>query len=312
MDFEAILERNRAWTRGREARALPPPETIPLAVVGCYDPRLDGLLLSSLGLAPGQAFLLRTAGALLQPGSSALRSLGLAIYMFGVTDVLVLGHTSCRMARFDTSYFVDSFRKRGVKREAFGSVELREWVGAIADPRRGVEASIAHILEAPFLPKDLSVGGLVLDDTSGALEVVVRPGERPKPATPITEAEPPRVETPAAVPAAAVHAAEPSPKAAAAAPPADGLGAAADQLLTLLGGQTKWSGELRKLKQELGRQRQPLARLRLIERFAHAAAADSREIGSAFDRLKREVVAAKGRLDPEELIERMLGRQEKA
>src|SRR5262245_36607690 len=161
MLFDDILERNRGWVRGRKPQPLPPVETKRLAVVGCYDPRLDTLLLSALGLAPGEAFLLRSAGALLHPGSTSMRSLGLAIFMFGVTDVLIVGHAACRMAQFDTAAFIEEFRRRGVPREAFGDESLRTWVGAIASPRQGVQISVAAVREAPFVPKDVSVAGVV-------------------------------------------------------------------------------------------------------------------------------------------------------
>jgi carbonic anhydrase len=177
--LDQILERNRAFVAGRQARPLPPPERMRLAVVACYDPRLDPLLLPALGLSPGDAFLLRTAGALVQPGSGSLRSLGLAVFMFGVTEVLIVGHAACRMAAFDSAWFIDAFRGRGVPREAFGPDDLRTWAGAIPSPRQGVLLSAANVAAAPFLPRDVSVAGAVLDEATGALQPVLSPGEIP-------------------------------------------------------------------------------------------------------------------------------------
>jgi carbonic anhydrase len=105
--------------------------------------------------------------------------LALAVYMFGVGEVLVVGHTSCRMAAFSASSFIDAFRARGTPREAFGPADLRDWAGAIPDPRGGVRAAVATLRAAPCLPRDLIVAGLVLDDASGVLEVVVPPAEKP-------------------------------------------------------------------------------------------------------------------------------------
>jgi hypothetical protein len=106
-----------------------------------------------------------------------MRSLGLAIFMFGVTDVLIVGHAACRMAQFDTAAFIEEFRRRGVAREAFGDESLRTWAGAIASPRQGVLSSVAAVREAPFVPRDVRVAGVVLDEESGALEVIVRPDQ---------------------------------------------------------------------------------------------------------------------------------------
>jgi carbonic anhydrase len=314
MDLAGLLERNRAFVRGRQPRPWPAAEAIPVAIVACYDPRLDDLLLPCLGFSHGDAFLLRSAGALLRPGSSTLRSLGLAVYMFGVAEVIVLGHTSCRMARFDASAFIAAFRDRGVPREAFGDVDLRAWAGAIPSPARGVAASVAGILEAPFLPRDLSVAGLVLDDATGAVEVVVRPGERPAAvaAAPVADeiaaAEEPAPETATAVQGATPAGPKEEPQRAAAAPrlapppAAEPVVAAAESFLATLQGKQRWVGEARRLREELQRHGNPLARAKLLERFVHAAAADSREVRDAFERLRQEAAVAKRKLDLEGLL----------
>ena len=137
---DRILEHNRAYVARTPAREFPPAEQKRLAVVACYDPRLDVLLWPALGLTPGEAFVLRTAGALVAPKGGVMRSLGLAVFMFGVTEIVVVGHLACRMAQFKNNEFVDLFRRRGVAREAFGPDDLREWAGAIQDPVRGVQA----------------------------------------------------------------------------------------------------------------------------------------------------------------------------
>lgn len=177
MDLDELLQRNRAFVAGRTATPLPAAEAIPLAVVACYDPRLDPLLRPALGLAPSEGFMIRTAGALVTPDSLTLRSLAVAVYLFEVEEVLVVGHSSCRMAQFSTGAFIDAFRRRGVHREAFGDRDLRDWAGAVATPRDGVLASAAAIAGSPFLPKDLTITGVVLDDTTGRLEVVLKPGD---------------------------------------------------------------------------------------------------------------------------------------
>jgi hypothetical protein len=94
-----------------------------------------------------------------------------------VHEVLIVGHVACRMAAFDTAAFIEEFRGRGVSREAFGDESLRSWAGAISSPREGVLLSVAAVRDAPFVPNDVLVAGVILDETSGALEVVVRPDQ---------------------------------------------------------------------------------------------------------------------------------------
>jgi carbonic anhydrase len=297
MDLEQILDRNRAFVRGRAARPLPPVETMPLAVVACYDPRLDTLIADSLGLAAGSAFLFRTAGAALKPDGTVMRSLAAAVFLFGVRDVIVLGHTSCRMAHFDTAAFIDAFRKRGVSRDAFGGEDLRVWAGAVPDPRRGVAQSVESVHAAPFLPKDLSVAGLVLDDTTGGLEVVVKPGERAA-VSPLPQEE---VETPSPTAASATEPNHEAPPPEIASPP-DPLADAVEGFVRSVAASGRWREEIARLKQDFAGQRNPLAKLGLLERFARRVGNESREAREAFARVQREA-SASGRLrDPQELL----------
>ena len=323
MHLEGILERNRAFVRDRTPAPLPPPGKMDLAVVACYDPRLDGLLLPALGLSPGAAFLIRTGGALVRPSGGTLRNLGLAAFLFGITDVLVVGHTSCRMAGFDTSAFIEAFRRRGVPREAFGPEDLRAWAGAIPDPRRGVQMSVASILAAPFLPRDLTVAGLLLDDASGTLEVVVSPGESPAALTaPVTPSAPapdfPGVPAPEDTAAPAASAPSPPPHAEAArpatppghppaaAPRTDPVADAVAEFVRTLEMEAGLGREMRQLRQELDRQPNPLAKLNLLESFIRRASAGSREVAGAYQRLRQQLAASRRRWDPQELVKQFL------
>jgi carbonic anhydrase len=290
MLVDEILERNRAFVRGREARPLPPVEAKPLVVVACYDPRLDPLLLQALGIEHGEAFLLRTAGALVLPGGGVMRSLGLAVFMFGATEILVVGHTSCRMATFSNAGFIDMFRARGVPREAFGTGDLREWAGAIASPARGVAASVANISSVPFLPPDVTVSGAVLDDTTGELRIVVRGGQAP--VLPAEEIPP----DPAAAPAAPAPSDEVAP-----------LVSALADVLAGMEQQGDWGYELQQLRAELTRAPSPLAKLRLVESFLRRASGDARVIARSIAGLRDALAAAGPGRTPESLA-RLLDR----
>lgn len=308
MHIDDILEHNRGFVRTRSARALPPADKVDLAIVACYDPRLDELLLPALGLAPGQAIVIRTGGALVHQGGAALRTLALATFMFGVTEVIVVGHTSCRMATFDSLAFIDAFRRRNVPREAFGVDDLRTWAGAIADPKRGAQQSVANILAAPVLPKDLRVAGLLLDDATGALEVVVRPGEIPAvgETAPVTPSPPePATQTPAPRAEAAVAGPAPAPPAKSHAPSEivkDPMAVAIASFIQTLESKAGLSQDLRQLRLELERQQNPVVKFGLLESFIRRAAADSKEVADAYRRLQNGVTAAHRRWDPQEVV----------
>ena len=297
MHLEEILRRNRNYSQARPPRPLPPPQSESLAVIACYDPRLDGMLRPALGLGESEGLLLRTPGALLGRQGEPLRYLVLAVYLFGVTEVIVLGHSSCRMAAFDTAAFIEAFRRRGVPRQAFGDGDLRSWAGAIPNPRQGVQESLAAISGSPLLPRDLSVAGLLLDDTTGAVELVVRPGE------PLSNASPPPGEAATSEPDAHTSPAPPGGPGAQASTTRtsmspEGIASLVESLQKLIGtleSTGRWSEEIRQLRQELERERNPFARFRLLERFLESAARDSRDVAAAFERLKREALGRRGR-----------------
>ncbi len=280
MLIDDLLERNRTFVQGRRPQPLPAAESVSLAIVACFDPRLDALLRPALGLRDGEGFMLRTAGAVLAPGSHTLRSLAVAVYLFEVEQVLIVGHSHCRMASFPTAQLIDGFRRRGVSRDAFGDDDLRAWAGAIATPRDGVLATASAIAGAPFLPRDLKVAGAVLDDTSGALEMILRPGAPLPGQAPGSTREPSDAgpEAPAPVPpipSAALH-------------PALGE-------LRLIAERLAASGkidDLRRLRSAVKTEVYPLTKLALLRRFVQRATADSPEVQKAFALLQSQVEGA--------------------
>src|ERR1700722_9002769 len=64
-----------------------------LAVLTCMDSRIDPL--GMMGLSPGDAKILRNAGA--RVTEDVLRTLVLAVYLLGVNRVMIVAHTDCRM-----------------------------------------------------------------------------------------------------------------------------------------------------------------------------------------------------------------------
>ncbi len=279
MFLDELLKRNRAFVKRHPAKPLPTAEAVSLAVVGCFDPRLDSMLRPALGLAEDEGFLLRTAGASVSATNGALRSLALAVYLFDVRRVLILGHSSCRMASFPTEEFIDAFRSRGVDREAFDDSDLRTWAGALASPRDGVLASLAAISEAPFLPDDLELAGAVLDDTTGQLEVVAKPGE-PLPGHVGPMAAGSAASEPAAAPPTAEAASSPS---AGAAEPLESLRSVVGSLAASAGA----AGEIRKLQGALAAERNPIRKLALVQHFVKDAAVETHQVREAFTELKR-------------------------
>lgn len=157
--FDDLLDANLRYrsefhdsgVQGKAARGL--------AVLTCIDSRIDPLAM--LGLRPGDAKILRNAGARVTDDS--LRSLVLAANLLDVTRVCVVQHTDCAMVGTTD----DELRAR------IGGLRGADASGwsflASSDQVATLHADIARIEACPLLPTDLEVGGFIFDVHSGAL-----------------------------------------------------------------------------------------------------------------------------------------------
>uniref|UniRef100_UPI00035F9E49 beta-class carbonic anhydrase n=1 Tax=Nocardiopsis lucentensis TaxID=53441 RepID=UPI00035F9E49 len=92
--FDDVFAANDDYVAEFALHGLKPVAARGLALVTCMDSRIEPL--DMLGLKPGDAKILRNAGA--RVTDDTLRTLVLAVYLLGVERVLVLPHTRCRMA----------------------------------------------------------------------------------------------------------------------------------------------------------------------------------------------------------------------
>lgn len=92
--FADVVEANAAYAASTTPLGLPATAAKGLAVLTCMDSRLDPLRM--MGLVPGDAKILRNAGA--RVTEDVLRTLVLARYLLGVDRAVVVQHTRCRMA----------------------------------------------------------------------------------------------------------------------------------------------------------------------------------------------------------------------
>jgi carbonic anhydrase len=130
-----------------------------LAVLTCIDTRLDPL--ATLGLRPGDAKILRNAGA--RVTDDVLRSLVLAVNLLGVHRVAIVQHTDCAVIGSTD----DDLRARVT---AAAGADATGWEFlADADAAAALRADVERLRACPLLPDDLEVAGFVFDVRSGAL-----------------------------------------------------------------------------------------------------------------------------------------------
>ena len=89
--FEDVLGANEEYARGFALAGLSGRAAKGLAVLTCIDSRIEPLAM--LGLSPGDAKILRNAGARVDAG--VLATLALAHRLLGVTRAMVVAHTDC-------------------------------------------------------------------------------------------------------------------------------------------------------------------------------------------------------------------------
>jgi carbonic anhydrase len=156
--FDDLLEANRRYqarfhdrVAGKAAKGL--------AVLTCIDTRIDPLAM--LGLRPGDAKIIRNAGARVTP--DALRSLVLATNLLNVSRVCVVQHTNCAMVgATDAELQAQIGSLRGVDASGW------EFLTTL-DQRATLRADLDLIRACPLLPPDLAVGGFIFDVQTGAL-----------------------------------------------------------------------------------------------------------------------------------------------
>ena len=182
--LDEILANNERFLQERTLSHIGHAPRKRTAVVTCMDCRLVRMFEDALGLERGEVLELRTAGATIsQPeragaSSDLIRSLAGGIYLLGVREILVIGHTECGLAHANPSALIASMQALGVDpqrlidQEGLGNTDgLLRWLGTFQDVHVNVKEVVNVIRNSPFLPR-LPVHGLVIDIQTGKLSVV--------------------------------------------------------------------------------------------------------------------------------------------
>ena len=159
--FSDVLEANEQFSatyrdgdlRGRARRGL--------AVLTCMDSRIDPLRM--LGLVPGDAKILRNAGA--RVTDDVLRTLVLASYLLGVNRVMVVPHTDCRMT-------VEAEDEVHRAIAATGGPDTRSLSFlTTGNVRESLAHDVQRVRSFPYL-NDLRVAGFIYHLESGRIEQI--------------------------------------------------------------------------------------------------------------------------------------------
>ncbi|HEX3055303.1 MAG TPA: carbonic anhydrase [Gaiellaceae bacterium] len=154
--FADVLASNEEYANGFPLAGLRARAAKGLAVLTCMDSRIEPLAM--LGLRPGDAKILRNAGA--RVTDDVLRTLVLAHYLLGVERAMVIAHTDCAMATG-----TEEDIRRAVHEAGGPDTRSVEFL-FMGDQRATVRADVERIRAWPYLAR-LDVGGFLYDVGTG-------------------------------------------------------------------------------------------------------------------------------------------------
>src|SRR5256712_7193104 len=180
MVIDEILAHNEHFEKSQQLPVIGHAPRKRMAVVTCMDCRLVRMFEQALGLERGDVLELRTAGATISESereggaSDLIRSLAGGIYLLGVREVAVIGHTQCGLAHANPTVLTASMQALGIDPQPLlEKAGPKSWIGAFDDVHVNVKEVVNVIRNSPFLPK-IPVHGLVIDIETGKLEMVER------------------------------------------------------------------------------------------------------------------------------------------
>jgi carbonic anhydrase len=107
--FRDVLDANARYAKSFELAGLSAHAARGLAVLTCMDSRIEPLTM--LGLRPGDAKILRNAGA--RVTDDVLATLVIARHLLHVDRLMVIAHTNCRMTAASDDELRNAVREAG-------------------------------------------------------------------------------------------------------------------------------------------------------------------------------------------------------
>jgi carbonic anhydrase len=183
--LHTMLAFNRSFVARRqvaeEARLARPPEPARrmIAVVTCMDSRLTMLLPRALNISDGDAKIIKNAGAVItHPFGGIVRSVMVALFQLGCSEVFVIGHHDCGMTHIDAPKTVQKIVESGIPLTTLttlqhAGIDVEKWLTGFTSVHESVLNSVEIIRNHPLCPPYIPVHGLIMDPDTGLLELVV-------------------------------------------------------------------------------------------------------------------------------------------
>lgn len=150
-----------------------------MVILTCMDTRLLELLPKAMNLSNGDVKTVKNAGAVVShPFGSVMRSILVAVYELQAEEVFVIGHHDCGMSALKSDNMIQSMKERGISEETlktltYSGINFEQWLRGFDNVSVSVAHSVDVIKNHPLMPAGVPVHGLVIDPTTGGLDIVV-------------------------------------------------------------------------------------------------------------------------------------------
>jgi carbonic anhydrase len=158
---DEYLKNNAAYARTYSG-PLPVRPSRHVAIVACMDARMR--IFGLLGMSDGEAHVIRNAGGVVT--DDVIRSLAVSQRLLGTTEIILIHHTDCGLAKTTEDEFKGEI-------EAETGIRPPWAVEAFTDAAADVRQSIGRIKASPFVPHKDQVRGFVFDVATGTLDEVI-------------------------------------------------------------------------------------------------------------------------------------------
>lgn len=158
--IDQALAANARFAARFDRADLSPLPAQHLAVLACMDVRVQ--VEEMLGLAPGDAHILRNAGGVVTEG--VLRSLVLAHSKMGVQEVMIVNHTQCGVCKLD-----EAALKRDLQGRADRVPAVPAQFHGFDSLEENVREQVAKVRRHPWLQRLTAVRGFIYDVRTGRL-----------------------------------------------------------------------------------------------------------------------------------------------
>ena len=110
--------------------------------------------------------IIKNAGATItSPFDSTVRSLLVAIYELGVTEIMIIGHTECGVQGMDSAQMQHLMKERGIPEQHITlmkhcGIDLDSWLHGFDNTPSAVLETVDLVRNHPLVPRDVVVKGL--------------------------------------------------------------------------------------------------------------------------------------------------------